>query len=129
MASDNLDAVVGSAMAIVRPVVSFIDPRFLMFSLTTTRFADYVASVVDHGNRSDTLSHSAIGDFTVPVPGMDEQIAILSVLDPLCRQHAELDGLIQDEIVACRNQATAAKGRFFERLEARPCVVAKAEGS
>ncbi len=117
MGIDGVDAVIGNAIAIVRPVVPFIAPRFLMFSLTTTRFADYVASVVDHGNRSDTVRPLDIENFMIPVPAMQIQREILAVLDPLCRQHAEIVTQIQDEILARRTQANTARSEFFERLE------------
>jgi type I restriction enzyme S subunit len=78
---------------ILRPRTD-VDPRFIVYQLSTAGFLDYVEGIARGGTR-DRISRRMLGDFCLALPPFGEQQLIAAFLD---RETLKIDELIAKKI-------------------------------
>lgn len=85
-------ASLNSHLLVMRPLQGKYINRFLYWVLSSSVFVEYYGLVSD-GSTMSSLSQEKMGNFTFPVPDIDEQTAIADYLDKEC---CDLDDIISD---------------------------------
>lgn len=96
----GLRACLGRRMALMRPNLGIVDPRFLLYLYISPEFKALIEKHTIHGATVNRIGLSTMGRWPVSIPGLDEQRAIAEVL-----------GALDDKIAA--NSGTA---RTIENL-------------
>jgi type I restriction enzyme S subunit len=83
MIPEGLECCLGRRMGLVRANQSRLDPRFFLYYYLSPNFQDFIRSRTIHGATVDRIALKEFPSFPVPLPALDEQQAIASVLGAL----------------------------------------------
>ena len=72
-------------VCILKVDVDTTNPEFLVYSMSSGRYLDWVTSLV-RGSTRDRISRSMLGSFSLPLPPVPEQTAIARFLDHIDRR-------------------------------------------
>jgi len=107
----GVEACLGRRMALIRPDLSLVDPRYLLYVWLSPWFKSQIDRRAIRGATVDRISLNDLGDWEIPLCGLSEQRAIGEVL-----------GALDDKIVANHSILILTS----ELLEARYRAVRKA---
>lgn len=83
MIPDGFECCLGRRMGLVRADRSRLDPRFFLYTYLSPNFQDFIRSRTIRGATVDRIALKEFPSFPVPLPSMNEQLAISSILGAL----------------------------------------------
>ena len=83
MIPDGLRCCLGRRMALARPDVAKVDPRFLLYAFLSPAFQETIRKHTVHGSTVDRIPLLQFPEFLVPLPDLSEQRDIAAVLGSL----------------------------------------------
>lgn len=81
--ADVLPARVNQHVAIIRTRKEYLDPRFLLYYLTSPQMQNYMLALAAAGGTRNALTKGMIENFYIPAPDIHEQRAIAHILGTL----------------------------------------------
>ncbi|MFD6175864.1 MULTISPECIES: restriction endonuclease subunit S [unclassified Isoptericola] len=110
---DGVEACLGRRMALLRPNLSIVDPRFLLYYYLSPGFQRIIATNAIHGATVSRIGLAAMPKWHVEIPELARQRAIAEVLGAL------------DDKIAANDRASAladdlARSRYHLHVASRP---------
>ena len=100
--SEDMDFTFGGFMAVIR-CKSIVSSKYMFHVLTSGLFAKHLKDTLK-SNTIKTLNADAMGSFVFPVPPLDVQDEIVSILDNYAEKNSQLIAALNSELDARKKQ-------------------------